>query len=131
MSRRFNRDSQVARESQPLGLVHSDSCGPFRVASIAGTWYSSFILFIDDSTRLAWVYFLKHKNSVEVLQAFKEFKAAAENQCGFSIKRFRCDNGLVEYDNSEFQTLLKADGISYEPSTPYTQNQNGVSERAI
>jgi hypothetical protein len=129
MSRRFNRDSQVARESQPLGLVHSDSCGPFRVASIAGTRY--FILFIDDSTRLAWVYFLKHKNSAEVLQAFKEFKAAAENKSGCSIKRFRCDNGRAEYDNSDFQTLLKSDGISYEPSAPYTQHQNGVSERSI
>jgi hypothetical protein len=99
------------------------------VASIAGTRY--FILFIDDSSRLAWVYFLKHKNSAEVLQAFKEFKAAAENKSGFSIKRFRCDNGRAEYDNSDFQTLLKADGISYEPSAPYTQHQNGVSERSI
>jgi hypothetical protein len=129
MSRRFNRDTQVARASQPLGLVHSDSCGPFRVASIAGTRY--FVLFIDDFSRLAWVYFLKHKNTAEVLQAFKEFKAAAENQSGFSIKRFRCDNGRAEYDNSDFQTLLKADGISYEPSAPYTQHQNGVSERTI
>jgi hypothetical protein len=87
-------------------------------ACIAGTRY--FVLFIDDSSRLAWVYFLKHKNSAEVLQAFEEFKAAAEIKSGFLIKRFRCDNGSAEYDKSDFQTPLKAEGISYEPSAPYT-----------
>jgi hypothetical protein len=67
---------------------------------IAGTRY--FVLFIDDFSRLAWLYFLKHKNSAQVLQAFKEFKDAAENQSGFSIKLFRYDKGRAEYDNSDF-----------------------------
>ena len=42
---------------------------------------------------------------------------------------FRCDNGKVEYDNVIFQKILKEEGIMYEPSAPYTKNQNGVSER--
>ena len=45
------------------------------------------------------------------------------------IKRFSCDNGKAEYDNTTFQAISRENGISYEPLAPYTQNQNGVSER--
>ena len=43
--------------------------------------------------------------------------------------RFRCDNSAAEYDNISFLSLLRENGITYEPSAPYTQNQSGVSER--
>jgi hypothetical protein len=35
MTRRFHRDSTVAISDYPFTLVHSDSCRPFRVPSIA------------------------------------------------------------------------------------------------
>jgi transposase len=54
-----------------------------------------------------------------------------ENHSGKTIKRLRCDNGRAEFDNRQFQEFLKLNGISYEPSAPYTQHQNGVSERAV
>src|SRR5205807_7937229 len=60
--------------------------------------------------------------------AFMVFKAKAEKHSGERIMHFRCDNGKAEYDNAVFQKILKEEGITHEPSAPYTQNQNGVSE---
>jgi len=74
-----------------------------------------------------WCFFLKSKK--ETVQAFRDFKTMTEKHSGDKILRFRCDNGRAEYDNAEFRGILTENGISYEPSAPYTQNQNGVSER--
>ena len=46
-------------------------------------------------------------------------------------QRFRCDNGSGEYNNQLFRKTLTDNGISFEPSPPYTQNMNGVAERMI
>ena len=45
--------------SKPLELVHTDIFGPTRTKSMQGESY--FIMFIDDFTRMAWVFFLKEK----------------------------------------------------------------------
>ena len=121
----YNRHEPAARMTRRLEMIHSDTCGPFRTASQAGA--RSFVLFTDDLTRMVWCFFLKSKT--ETMQAFKDFKAITEKHSGEVIRRFRCDNGRAEYDNAEFRGFLKEHGISYEPSAPHTQNQNGVSER--
>ena len=125
----YQRQIPAARTESPLALVHSDTCGPFRTPAVSGAKH--FILFIDDYTRTTWVYFLKVKSHEETLEAFQVFKATAEKTSGHLIRRFRCDNGRGEYDNRFFLEFLSAEGISYEPAAPYTQNQNGVSERKI
>ena len=118
----------AARTESLLALVHSDTCGPFRTPAISGAKHS--ILFIDYYTRMTWVYFLKVKSHKETLEAFQVFKATAKKTSGHPIRRFRCD-GRGEYDNRFFLEFLSAEGISYEPAAPYTQNQNGVSKRKI
>ena len=90
-----------------------------------------FILFIDDFTRMTWVYFLKVESHEETLKAFQVFKATAEKTSGHLICRFRCDNGRGEYHNRFFLEFLSVEGISYKPAAPYMQNQNGVSEKKI
>ena len=80
---------------------------------------------------MTWVYFLKVKSHEETLEAFQVFKATAEKTSSRLIRRFRCDNGRGEYDNRFFLEFLSAERIGYEPAAPYTQNQNGVSERKI
>jgi hypothetical protein len=80
---------------------------------------------------MTWVYFLKTKGAEEVLQVFQIFKALVEKETNESILHFRCDNGIGEYNNKLFKDYLAANGISFGPSAPYTQSQNGVSERAI
>jgi transposase InsO family protein len=119
----------VERTTQRLELIHSDLCGPFSVSSIAGNRY--FILYIDDYSRMSWIYFLRSKASKVVTKAFREFKATVENAFGLRIRRFRCDNGRGEYSNEAFRTILSDNGITFEPCAPYTQSQNGVNERRI
>ncbi|KAK4395889.1 Retrovirus-related Pol polyprotein from transposon TNT 1-94 [Sesamum angolense] len=58
-----------------------------------------FILFIDDYSRMTWVYFMREKS--EVFKVFKKFKNLVEKQSGRSIKVLRSDRGK-EYNNSEF-----------------------------
>ena len=70
------------------------------------------------------------KTAEEASSKFEHFKAWVTTQ-GYKIKRFRCDNGRGEYSNNTFQKLLGDSGISFEPSPPYTQHKNGVSERMI
>ena len=41
--------------SKPLELVHIDLCGPTRTKSLQGESY--FMLFVDDFTRMCWVFF--------------------------------------------------------------------------
>ena len=45
------------------------------------------------------------------------------------IKRFPSD-GEGEYTSKEFGQLLEVEGIIQELTTPYTPEQNGVTERA-
>jgi hypothetical protein len=66
-----------------------------------------------------------------VLWAFQQFKALVEKEVETSIYHFRYNNGTREYSNRLFKDFLSIDSIRFEPSAPYTQSQNGVSERAI
>ena len=43
--------------SQKLHLIHTDVAGPQRTPSLQGSLY--FILFIDDFTRMCWIFFLE------------------------------------------------------------------------
>jgi transposase InsO family protein len=127
--RQFER-KPAARTTRPLELIHSDLAGPIVPDSLSGFRY--FIVYIDDYSRYTWVYFLRSKNATEVVSVFQEFQARAEKSLpGHAITRFRCDNGRGEYDNSLFRGILRVCGISFEPSPPYTQHKNGVSERMI
>jgi hypothetical protein len=92
--------SATWRASEKLELVHSDVCGPMNTTSLNGSKY--FILFIDDFTRMTWVYFLKQKS--EVFSVFKKFKTFVENQSGCLLKKLRTDN-RKEYTSAEFNKL--------------------------
>lgn len=112
------------RSSNMLDLVHTDICGPMETTSIGGARH--FLLFVDDYSRITFIYFLKHKN--EVLKYFKIFKAQVENQTKRAIKVIRSDNGL-EYCNKEFEDYLNSAGIIHQKSNPHTPEQNGLYER--
>ena len=75
-----------------------------------------------------WIYFLKTKESEEVLSKFKEFKAQVKNLSGKRIKILRSDNG-GEYTSTEFNDFCKEAGIRRELTVPYNPQQNGVAER--
>ena len=96
--------------------------------SIGGAQF--YIIYIDDCTRYTDVYFLITKSVDEISAMFQVYQAWVKVR-GFQIKWFRCDNGSGEYNNSLFLGILGENGITYEPSPPYTQPKNGVAERMI
>lgn len=107
-----------------LELIHSDVCGPMHVDSVGGSRY--FVTFIDDCSRYTTIYFIKKKD--QVLQKFKEYVAAVENQHGKKVKVLRSDNG-GEYVSAVFAEYCISRGIKQEFSVPRTPEQNGISER--
>ncbi|XP_031264142.1 uncharacterized protein LOC116122435 [Pistacia vera] len=79
-----------------------------------------------DFSRMTWVHFLNQKS--EVVAIFKRFKLLVENQTSLTLKTLRSDNG-GEYTSNEFEGACKGAGIWHQFSSPYTLQQNGVSER--
>lgn len=107
-----------------LEVVHSDICGPMETKSLGGARY--FAIFIDDCTRMCFIYFLKTKD--EIFDKFREFKTLVEKQKNKSIKILRTDNG-GEYCSKEFESFLRKNGIIHQKTNSYTPEQNGMAER--
>jgi hypothetical protein len=107
-----------------LQLVHSDVFGPVLVPSLGK--YVYHVSFIDEFSRNTWIYFLGNK--FELFDRFKEFKALVENQTEKRIKVLRTDND-GEFCGNKFEEFCKKCGIARKKTTPYTPQQNGLSER--
>ncbi|CAL2265197.1 unnamed protein product [Prunus armeniaca] len=112
------------RASMPLELIHSDVCGPMQSTTIGGNKY--FLTFIDDYTRMCWVYFMQFK--YEVFNIFKKFKAMVELQSGYKIKKLRSDRG-GEYTSTEFIKFCEDVGMERQLTVAYSPQQNGIVER--
>lgn len=124
MSRqKFPKNSEI-RSNQVLDLLHSDLCGPMSIESKGRQLY--FLSIIDDYSRFAQVYFIRHKS--ETLDKFREFVTLVSNQHGRQVKAFRSDNG-TEFGSKDFVSFLSNQGIKIEKTVPYTPQQNGVAER--
>ncbi|KAM1739403.1 hypothetical protein ACFX11_015127 [Malus domestica] len=108
----------------PLELIHSDVCGPMQTTTKAGNRY--FLTFIDDCTRMCWIYFLRNKS--EVFDIFKKFRATVELQSGYQLKKLRSDRG-GEYTSTEFRKFCDEMGMERQLTVAYTPQQNGVAER--
>ena len=105
-------------------LVHADVCGPMQTFSLSGSKY--FLIFIDDFSRMTWVYFLKEKS--EVFDNFKQFKAMVEKQKGCPILTLRIDCG-GEFTSTEFNNFCSDNGIQRQFIASYTPQQNRVTEQ--
>ena len=90
-----------------LQLIHTDVAGPLKTISLNGSRY--YIAFIDDYTRMCWVYFLKFKT--EVASVFMKFKNWIENQSGHRIQVVRSDNG-TEYTSNKFAKFVMIQGLN-------------------
>ena len=110
--------------TKPLEIVHTDICGPMRTKGMKGEKY--FLLFVDDYTRMTWLYLLKKKS--EAFDCFQTFKEFVENECDKKIKCLRSDNG-GEYVSNEFNKFCDVNGIKRHFSVTETPQQNGVVER--
>lgn len=116
--------STAWRASQKLQLVHTDVGGPINTPSLNGSKY--YIVFIDDNTRMCWIYFMKLKS--EVADIFWKFKAWVETQSKCKLQMIRSDNGS-EYTSGKFNKFCEDAGIEHQLTAPYSPQQNGVAER--
>ncbi|RVW87252.1 Retrovirus-related Pol polyprotein from transposon RE1 [Vitis vinifera] len=105
-------------------LVHSDVWGPCPVTSQTGFRY--FVTFVDDFSRMTWIYFMKNRS--EVFSHFCVFSAKIKTQYDVSVKILRSDNGK-EYVSNSFQNYMSHNGILHQTSCVDTSSQNGVTER--
>ena len=112
------------RASKKLQLIHSDILGPQRTPSLKGSLY--YVVFIDDFTWMCWIFLLKHKS--EITQIFWKFKVKVENESGCRIQTLRSNNGK-EYTSKSFNRFCEEADIQHQFTTPYTPQQNGLSER--
>ena len=110
--------------STPFTMIHSDIWGPSRIQSLTGEKW--FITFIDDHTRITWVYLLKEKSEAE--QTFKNSHLMVQNQYNTRIKILRTDNG-TEYFNTLLGAYLLEQGIIHQSSCIGTPQQNEIVER--
>ena len=109
------------RAKQILKLVYTDVCGLMRTPTFEKNRY--FILFIDDYTRMTWVYFMKERS--EVFGIFKKFKNLVENQSERRIKVLRSDRG-TEYTSKELNRFCEDEGVDRQLMVGYAPEQNGV-----
>ena len=73
----------------PFECIHSDVWGPCPIPSISGcTW---FVIFVDDCTRVTWLYLLKSK--LEVSQVVLQFCEMITTQFRVEVKCFHLENG--------------------------------------
>ena len=66
------------RATERLQLIHTDVEGPMRTPSLNGSKY--YVVFIDDNTRVCWIYFMK------LLTSFGSLKL------GWKLQVIRYDN---------------------------------------
>ncbi|RDY02144.1 hypothetical protein CR513_14444, partial [Mucuna pruriens] len=86
---------------EPFDLIHSDVWGPASNSISGAKW---FVSFIDDCTRVTWIFLMKQK--YKIYQIFVDFFRLVKNQFNKSIKRLQSDNG-TEFVNLEFSKFLK------------------------
>ncbi|WVZ51981.1 LOW QUALITY PROTEIN: hypothetical protein U9M48_003078 [Paspalum notatum var. saurae] len=95
--------SQVVT-SYPGELLHMDTVGPARVASVSGKWY--VLVVVDDFSQFSWVFFMEFKD-----EAF-----------GFV-------RDLVLRLRNSHKAMRAIRSLEHQFSSPYTPPQNGVVER--
>ncbi|GKU96667.1 hypothetical protein SLEP1_g9878 [Rubroshorea leprosula] len=115
---------KARRALKPAELIHADVCGPMNTLSLNKSMY--FIVFVDDFSRLTWVYFAKEKSDAFLI--FKKFKALVEKQSGCSIKVLWIYQG-GEFVSVEFNKFCEDFGIKRQLIASYMPQQNGVAER--
>jgi GAG-pre-integrase domain/Integrase core domain len=88
-SHQTSYNDSLSRNIYSFDLIHTDVWGPSPILSKSG--YKWFILFIDDHSRMTWLYLLKSKD--EVPKVVKDFHNLIKTQFGKGIKIIRSDNG--------------------------------------
>jgi hypothetical protein len=114
----YPKSSSVS--SHPLELIFSDIWGP--APSSVGN-YKYYVSFIDDFSKITWIYLLKFKS--EVFQKFNEFQTLVERLFNRKIITVQTDWG-GEYE--KLNSFFRKTGISHHVSCRHAHQQNGSAE---
>ena len=109
-----------------LDRVHIDIAGPMPVRSAGGKEYAYIV--VDDHTRAVYMRPLRHKSDAS--EAFRIFKAAAENEFQRKMREIMTDNAR-ELCMGEMREICEESGIKLNTSVPYSPESNGVAGRTI
>lgn len=109
-----------------LEFVHTDLVGPIKPVGFAGERY--FFTFTDDCTRMTETYTGTEKS--DWLRCLKTYHSLCRTRSKeeHPIERLRSDYGS-ELQSHKANDWMQKEGITFETSAPYSQEQNGVSER--
>ena len=115
------------RASRPLEIIHTDTMGPIKPASFPGG-NRFIVVFLDDHTRFAKAYSVKHKN--EAGECLDRFLTTTRNLLGKDEKvcYIRADNG-TEFTGGKFLEVMKREKIEFNAAPPHTPELNGTAER--
>ena len=91
---KHHRSTYLARDSIPsscaFNLIHCKVWGPSRVLSPLGYLY--YLVFVDDYTRVSWVYLIKDRR--QVLNIVRQFTQEIITQHSTTPKVIRTGNAL-------------------------------------
>ncbi|WVZ76487.1 LOW QUALITY PROTEIN: hypothetical protein U9M48_024462 [Paspalum notatum var. saurae] len=110
--------------SYPGELLHMDTVGPARVASVSGKWY--VLVVVNDFSRFSWVFFMEFKD--EAFGFVRDLGLRLRNESHKAMRAICSDNG-GEFRNSCFENFCRDLGLEHQFSSPYTPPHNGVVER--
>jgi hypothetical protein len=129
MGKMFRKPWQASEDNAKtrlLELIHSDVIRPMHTQMMRG--YRFIIMFTDDKSRYTEVYFMTAKS--EAPAKFKEYEGKLEKQHPRSkVSRISVDGGGEYASRGKFLEYMAGEGIIREVSAPYSQKQNGISER--
>ncbi|WVZ80792.1 LOW QUALITY PROTEIN: hypothetical protein U9M48_028243 [Paspalum notatum var. saurae] len=120
---KLRAEKDLVMTSYPGELLHMDTIGPARVASVSGKWY--VLVVVDDFSRFSWVFFMEFKD--EVFGFVRDLVLRLRNESHKAIRAIRSDNG-GEFRNSRFKNFCRDLGLEHQFSSPYSPPQNGVVE---
>ncbi|SRR6266480_6325767 len=84
MKEHFNKKTDTCLKVK-IQRIHADISG-IRPESFQG--YKYFMLYMDNDTRMCWVYLMKIKTLEESISVFKQFKVMIKNETGNRIQYF-------------------------------------------
>lgn len=110
----------------PFEFMHTGLVGPIKPIGFGGGRY--FFTFTGECTRYTETYTEVKKS--DWFKCPKAFYNLCKTSSGLKrpVQRLRSDYGS-ELQSKRVEEWLEKEGIVFEPSTPYSQEQNGVSEQ--
>ncbi|WVZ63422.1 LOW QUALITY PROTEIN: hypothetical protein U9M48_013056 [Paspalum notatum var. saurae] len=94
--------------SYPGELLHKDTGGPARVASVSGKWY--VLVVVDDFSRFSWVFFMEFKD--EAFGFVRDLVLRLRNESHKAMRAIRSDN-IGEFKNSLFENFCRDLGLEH------------------